>query len=86
MKKEETIDRNLILGALPQAIQRRLMESSKRIKLRVGDILNEPGDRQNLTIFPETGVISVINTMREGKAIEVATIGREGMSGVPSLL
>jgi CRP-like cAMP-binding protein len=82
----EQTHRNLLLAAIPPAVLRRLERSFHRFELHVGDIVNEPGDRQGQTIFPENGVISVINTMQEGRAIEVATIGREGMSGVPALL
>ncbi len=80
----EPSHKNQLLAALTAPVFGRL--SMTRIELRMGDILNQPGDRQVRTIFPETGVVSVINTMREGKAIEVATIGREGMCGVPALL
>jgi CRP-like cAMP-binding protein len=85
MSTEQT-QRNLLLAAIPASVLRRLERSLHRFELHVGDIVNEPGDRQSHAIFPENGVISVISTMLEGRAIEVATIGREGMSGVPALL
>ena len=36
--------------------------------------------------FPTTGVISAVTTMEDGTAIEVATIGNEGMAGLPALI
>src|SRR5437868_6793403 len=83
---QDSTHKNRLLAALPPAILRRLERSLQRFELRLGEVVNEPGDRQKQSIFPENGVISVINTMQEGRAIEVAAIGREGMSGVPALL
>jgi CRP-like cAMP-binding protein len=36
--------------------------------------------------FPHKGVISIVATDAEGGAVEVATIGREGMTGIPLVL
>lgn len=36
--------------------------------------------------FPIDAVLSVVSYMRDGSMIEVGTIGREGMSGIPLLL
>jgi CRP-like cAMP-binding protein len=34
------------------------------------------------TSFPQSGMISVLATMQEGKAVETATVGREGGVGI----
>src|SRR5258708_5323661 len=84
-----TIDRlrkNRLLAALPAGALRRLDHSLHAVKLKTGQILNEPGDRWRHAFFPEDAVISVVNLMQEGRAIEVGAIGREGVSGVPALL
>lgn len=36
--------------------------------------------------FPHEGVISIVATDAEGGAVEVATVGREGMTGIPLVL
>ena len=47
---------------------------------KTGQVLCEPGDRLHYAFFPDSCVISIVNLMREGRAIEVGTVGREGMS------
>lgn len=36
--------------------------------------------------FPVKGVVSLVNTMEDGSAVEVGTIGNEGMVGLPIVL
>ena len=48
----------------------------------VGDTLLEHGVAISHVYFPNTGVYSVTNEMRDGSLVEVATVGFEGMLGV----
>lgn len=77
---------NDLLAAFPQAVLEGIEPRLRRFTLKTGDIVNDPGDRLQHVVFPENGIISVINVLQEGRAIEVGTIGREGMTGVPALL
>jgi len=36
--------------------------------------------------FPNKGVVSAVTVMKDGSSIEVATIGNEGMAGMPAFL
>jgi CRP-like cAMP-binding protein len=45
--------------------------------------VNGPVDK---VYFPTSGVISAMTVMSDGSAIEVATIGREGMAGLSAIL
>ena len=47
-----------------------------------GKTLQESGSTAAEVYFPNGGVYSVMNEMRDGALVEVATIGREGMLGV----
>jgi CRP-like cAMP-binding protein len=49
-------------------------------------VLYEPNVRIEWVHFPITGVASLVNTMKDGSAVEVGTIGNEGMVGVPIVL
>jgi CRP-like cAMP-binding protein len=49
-------------------------------------VLYEPGQRMQYAYFPETGMVSVVSNMDDGRSIEVGTIGREGMAGATILL
>jgi CRP-like cAMP-binding protein len=82
----ERLKRNRLLATLPAGALRRLDRSLHAVKLKTGQVLNEPGDKWRHAFFPEDAVISVVNFMQDGRAIEVGAIGREGMSGAPALL
>jgi len=49
-------------------------------------VLYEPNRAIEWVHFPVTGVASLVNTMEDGSAVEVGTIGNEGMVGLPIVL
>ena len=49
-------------------------------------MLFEPGKRMACVYFPGTAVVSILTTMDDGTAVEIATVGSEGMVGVPLVL
>jgi CRP-like cAMP-binding protein len=61
-------------------------QRSEVVELRLGDVLHEPGERPPYAWFPTTALVSLLHVLEEGSATEVATIGGEGMVGVPVLL
>jgi CRP-like cAMP-binding protein len=46
-----------------------------------GAVLYEAGDEVEQVYFPQSGMVSMLAVMNSGKAIETATIGREGVVG-----
>jgi len=77
---------NRLLAFLPKDVQQRLMPEFETIFLRVRDLLHEANERIEHVYFPLNGVLSLVATMQTGMAIEVATIGNEGMLGLPLFL
>ena len=53
----------------------------RMIPVSVGDTLLEHGIAITHVYFPNTGVYSVTNEMKDGSLVEVATVGFEGMLG-----
>src|SRR5204862_902462 len=51
------------------------------MELRAGECLLRAGDKVAQVIFPENGVVSLLARISEGRAIEVAMVGREGFIG-----
>jgi CRP-like cAMP-binding protein len=49
-------------------------------------VLHEPEQRMQFAYFPESGMVSVVSIMDDGRSIEVGTVGREGMTGASILL
>ena len=63
-----------------------LSPSLRRVTLPHNQVVLHPGDEVQSVLFPETTVLSVITTMRDGRRIETATIGFESAVGiVPAL-
>ena len=49
--------------------------------LAQGTVVFETGDQVDQVYFPHNGMFSLLAVMRDGKAIETATVGREGVVG-----
>jgi len=71
---------NRILAALSADDYRRLIPELHSIELRHGDSLPHCGDAR--VYFLERGLCSIGNVMSDGRVIEIATIGSEGIVGV----
>jgi CRP-like cAMP-binding protein len=56
------------------------------VELKPGDILQEVGEEIQQVYFPMEGVLSILAVLSTGEAIEAATVGREGMAGLPVFL
>ena len=52
----------------------------------MNDILYQTGDVITAVYFPLTCVISMMTEMRNGATIEIATVGNEGVLGIPAYL
>ena len=82
---KQPIDRdgNRILAALPEPVYRRLRPELKLVPLPIAEVLFEPGQRIDSLHFPLDGVVSLVTPLEDGQIVEVATIGNEGIVGVP---
>jgi CRP-like cAMP-binding protein len=70
---------NKLLAALPRHDFDALINRGAIVDLAQGDVLQEVGDEVGGIHFPLGGMISLVVVMRNGKAIETATVGREGV-------
>jgi CRP-like cAMP-binding protein len=84
-KRQPAVD-NLLLAGLPAEDYQRLLPQLEPVPLEFKDVLYQPGEPMTQVYFPSTGVVSWIVAMRDDQAIEVATIGQEGMVGLPVFL
>ncbi len=74
---------NLLLKALPQVERDALLPDLHPVKVPVKTILFEAGEVISSVHFPLDGVISLVTPLADGDVVEVATIGNEGIVGVP---
>jgi CRP-like cAMP-binding protein len=73
--------RNLLLAGLPAKELALLEPHLKDVVLKQGIVLQEQGEGIEHVYFPNDGIISLLAVMRQGDAIEIATIGYEGAVG-----
>src|SRR5688572_32234033 len=73
---------NRLLAALPAADYARVQKHLHMNTGVTGRTLQEHGAPVTDVYFPNGGVFSVTNEMRNGPLVEVATVGREGMLGI----
>jgi len=74
---------NRLLGLLPQEDYERLRPQLQPIPLEYRQSLYRADKPLRFVYFIETGVGSLVNTMANGDAAEVGTIGNEGVVGLP---
>ncbi len=74
---------NRILRMLPDPVLERLQPAFELVRLEVADIIYEPGQQVENIHFPVDGVVSLVTPLKDGAIVEVATIGNEGIVGVP---
>jgi CRP-like cAMP-binding protein len=77
---------NRLLGLLPPRDYARLRPHLQRIPLKYRQSLYRANKPIGFVYFIATGVGSLVNTMANGEAAEVGTIGNEGVVGLPLVL
>jgi len=78
--------RNQLLAALPPDDQKRIALAVEVVPLTLKEMLHKPGERLTHVYFPGGGFCSAVAVLEDGRMIEVATIGREGMVGIVAVL
>ena len=78
LDRSRTGRRYLLLASLPAEDFALLAPQLKDIVLEQGTVLQEQGERIDQVYFPYDGIVSLLAVMRQGDAIETATIGYEG--------
>jgi CRP-like cAMP-binding protein len=78
-----SVGENRILTALPRSERLELFSVVTNVSLPVKRVLFEPGGPIDAIYFPVDGVISLVTPLHDGAIVEVATIGNEGIVGVP---
>jgi len=62
-----------------------LLPHLEKVSLSAGQELYAPGEKCDFVYFPETCVISHLYNLADGNTIEIAMVGREGLSGIFSI-
>lgn len=77
---------NRILRLLTSPERDRLIALGRRRMLHAGEVLQESAHPIDSIYFPLSGVLSLLTVLSTGQATEVASVGREGLAGLPVFL
>ena len=77
--------RNRLLLALPSRDLKRLLPQLEQIRCGSDQVLMDADGSLDHVFFPDSGVVSVVAVYTNGSVIEMATIGREGCTGVQAV-
>jgi CRP-like cAMP-binding protein len=80
------IKNNRLLAALPKAALERIVPDLRLKTLELRQVLQPRGQPVEDVVFPVLGVASMVSMGNSGASLEVATIGCEGMVGMPLFL
>jgi CRP-like cAMP-binding protein len=86
MTDDDDLRHNAILAALPSPEFDRLRTHLKLIDVEIRDQVYDSGEQITHLYFPISSVYSLVGVADGEAAVEVATIGREGMVGLPVFL
>ena len=78
--------RNSILAALLASQYERLLPKLEHVTLKGGEIVYRADQKIEHVYFPEEAVVAMIDSMDDGRTVEVGIIGREGLVGINILL
>jgi CRP-like cAMP-binding protein len=73
---------NRLLLALPSRDLKRIVPELEHIRCQREQVLLDADDSLDHVFFPNSGVVSVVAVYADGSVIEMATIGREGCTGM----
>ena len=79
-------EQNHLLAALTDEEFAPLKPWLELISLPRGEVIARPGEPIEHAYFPTSGMVSVVALMSKGLGAEVATVGNEGMIGLPIYL
>lgn len=77
---------NRLLAALEPEDFSLLEPHLEVVELPQGKVLYETGESIHYTYFPHNAVVALLEVMEDGRPVEVAVFGREGMFGLVSAL
>lgn len=77
---------NSLLVGLPPELMRELMSCAEIVPLELKRVLHEPDEPATHVYFPLSGVVSLLTVLDDGSAVEIATVGNEGMADFAAYL
>lgn len=82
----QTIRGNLLVSQLAVHERNAIHRASEAVSLSAGDSLLRANTHSEFVFFPINCVVSVVRTLRDGRAMELALVGNEGVIGLDVFL
>ena len=77
--------RNVVLRQLPGDVFARLRPHLEEVDLELKHLIYEADGPVHAVYFPLTSVISMVTVLDDGEMVEAATVGCEGITGIPTV-
>lgn len=78
--------RNELLLGLPTGECDAVFSALTFVQLRQYDVLQESEEAIKYAYFVDSGMVSILSVMQDGKSVEVGVSGKEGCTGLPLLV
>ena len=73
---------NRILVALPRAVREEVLRQCDRVELASGQVIYAGGAAIEYAYFINSGLVSLVKGMEDGRSVEIAAVGTEGLLGL----
>lgn len=77
---------NKILQRLSEQDRQLVLQDAEFVHVDLREIVMERGSAIKFVDFVESGLFSMLSQVVEGESVEVATVGKEGMIGIPLVM
>lgn len=74
---------NSFLRKLPREICEHVLSQCERVRIEPLQVLHRKDEERKYVYFPEDSILSLVIQMPDERSIEVATVGKEGVMGLP---
>jgi len=76
------VSKNHLLAELPHLEFERIRPHLVAVKLPLGKVLYESGDKMDYVYFPTTAIVSLLYIMENGSTAEIGVVGNDGVLGI----
>ena len=76
------VSKNHLLAELPHVEFERIRPHLIPVKLPLGKVLYESGDKLDYVYFPTTAIVSLLYIMENGTTAEIGVVGNDGILGI----
>jgi CRP-like cAMP-binding protein len=77
---------NEILRSIPEREWQLISRKLRALQMPSHFVMHEPHQSSKFLYFPQSGLISLVVFMRDGRTVEAGIVGNEGIVGMPAMM